>query len=109
MPAVRFFHIFLGRQSTLKLPGKLSIKSRFANNMANLHSSKLIGFYFQQVLRVVEVQMPEHNGFILFELIQPGLYQVHTLDAIDIGLEDKRTHNLFWSAATTIMPEGFGD
>lgn len=37
--------------------------------------------------------MPVLYGFILLQLIQLWLHPVHTLNTIDVGLEEIRTHN----------------
>jgi hypothetical protein len=50
--------------------------------------------------------MPALNGFIVLHFIQLRLYLVHTTNAINVRLEEIRTHNLnFTLSSTTSMPK----
>jgi hypothetical protein len=77
----------------LRGPGEVGIEAGFPDEVLNLFRTKLVGFNLQQILRVVQVQVPSLNGFVLLQLIQLRLYPVYTLYTVDIRLEEVRTHN----------------
>jgi hypothetical protein len=54
--------------------------------------------------------MPALNGFIMFHPVQLRLNLVHTAQAINVRLEEIRTHNLhFTLPSTTTMPKHLSD